>query len=131
MPLADAFGISNQMLGSSTMFIDKKIFWQRTYRFLIVWGILAIVYSLELIIESYPEFPKDLRLWLFIVFFCPLLWLILNLTFEYFFGKRIRNGFNRIGEKRLRTINKVLVGIIIVPIVVLLFIGLVISFFKR
>jgi len=113
------------------MTFDKKKYWQRTYLFLILWGIVAIGFSIELLIESYPEFPKNLNLWLIVLLVCPPIWLVVNLAAEYFLGKRIANGFKRIGEKKIRTINKVLAGIIFVPIVVLLMIAVFMTIFKK
>ena len=110
--------------------MDKKKFWKRTYRFLLVWGIITLGFVIELLIESYPKLPNKLNEWIIILLIGPPLCLLVNMFIEYFVAKPAIDGLYKVSEKKIRTINKVLVGIIVVPILILLLIAVFLSLFK-
>ena len=110
--------------------MNVKKFWKRTLYFIIFWAILTIVFLLDYVLELGLVFPKNSNGWLLFLLFGPLLWLIVNIVFEYLIGKPISAGLDKLGEKKIRTINKVLASVIILPIIIVLLYAIFISFYE-
>jgi len=96
---------------------------KRIIRFLIAWVFFAVILAIVLYIDTYPEFPGNLSRLLVVFLIGIPVWMIVNLAAERYVGR----AFKKVGENRLRTINKVLAGIIIVPIMIVLVIALVMT----
>ena len=123
--------VSSDPLGRSTYFImDNKKLWIKTYRLLLVWGAIVLLTLFVLFIGSYPEISKGLNRWILVLLIGPPLWLVGSLLFERFVAKPTLDALQRVADKRIRLVNKILAGIIVVPVLVLILIGLLFSLFK-
>jgi hypothetical protein len=110
--------------------MDNKKLWKKTYRLLLVWGVIVLVTLFVLFIGSYPEIPKGLNRWILVLLIGPPLWLVGSLLFERFVAKPTLDALHRVADKRIRLVNTILAGIIVVPVLVLMLIALLFSLFK-
>jgi len=99
-------------------------------RFLVAWAAITVVFLVELLVETYPNFPTDIKRWLVVLLIGPPIWLGINLASEKFISRPTAKALNRLGETKLRRINTILLYIIIVPIVLVLLIAIMRSFFE-
>jgi hypothetical protein len=104
--------------------------WKKIRRFLLFWAAITVAFLVELLIETYPDFPTDLNRWLIVLLIGPPIWLVVNLASEKFIGRPTTKALNRLGETKLRRINTILLYIIIVPIVLLLLVAIIRSLFE-
>ena len=110
--------------------MDMKKFWKKYYRFLLLWGAIIITTLVVLFVGSYPELPKGLKRWILVLLIGPPLWFVSSVLFERYVGKPAIEALHRVGEKKLRFVNKILAAIIVVPLLILILIGLLLSLFK-
>jgi hypothetical protein len=109
----------------------ERLLRKRIIRFIMVWLIFTCVFLIELYIETYPDFPQRVDRLLAIVLIGIPAAIIVELAFERYVGKPVQAQLTKIGENRLRKINIILLGIIIVPIVLLVFIALIMTAFGK
>ncbi|MFA5835279.1 MAG: hypothetical protein WDA22_17500 [Bacteroidota bacterium] len=91
-------------------------------RFLAVWAIISVFFFVELVCEAYPNYPKKTSEWFLLLLIGPPVWIAGEYILERFLSKPIEKVFRKLGEERLKTINKILALIIAIPIAVMVLI---------